>query len=170
MDNKTGEHQILPSDYIEKEVKIYDNLWINIETNPQYILKKQEDCISYLIDNLIKKSFYYERQGELLGNADVVNNETPLKKMAKETRFQRRILAKSLVEMYDKYWNLENGERFARMILASNFNNAYVLLVCKPSNNIDIEHTRTNMRKMLNIACGSLKNKNPELKYIKSKI
>lgn len=166
MDEATGEHKIVPPHFENDEVLIKENLWINIENNPQYIKKKIEDEISYLVDNLLNKSIYYEQKGELIGNIDIQNELSPIKEIAKESRFQRRILGHTLLDMFLKYWTLEKQERFVRFSMSENDNKAYVILINTFADNEDIENSRIQLKMMLEIACGSLKNIKPELTQI----
>jgi len=163
MNEVTGEHKILPPNFKNGEVLIKENLWANIENDPQYTKKKIEDEFSYLVDNLLNKSIYYEQRGELIGNVDVQNGFSPIKEIAKESRFQRRILGNTLWDVFLKYWTLEKQKRFVRFSMSENGNKAYVILISTFTNDKDIENSRIQLRKMLEIACGSLKNIKPEL-------
>lgn len=166
MDEETGEHKILPANFAGSEMLEKECLWKNIENNPQYSSKKMLNKDSYLIDSLLNKSIYYEQRGELIGNLDVINEKNPIKEIAKETRFQRRILAYSLLDMFNKYWLMEKQTRFVRFSMSENNNKAYVFLINASADDRNIEDARVDLKLMLNIACGSLKNIKPELTQI----
>lgn len=167
MDEQTGEHKILPPLFYGDEFLEKENLWTNIENNPQYLLKKIEDKNSYIIDFFIEKSINFELKGELLGNVDIQHDLNPIKEISKETRFQRRILGKSIIGMLDKYWEMEEQTRFVRFTMSENDNKAYVILLNTFSDKTQsIEENRTHLKIMLEIACGSLKNIKPELNQI----
>lgn len=166
MDEETGEHKILPTGFTENEVLEKECLWKNIENNPQYSSKKILDKDSYLIDFLLNKSVCYEQIGTLIGNLDVINGKNPIKEITKETRFQRRILAYSLLDMFNKYWSMEKQTRFVRFSMPENDTKAYVFLINTFADDRNIEDARFDLRLMLKIACGSLKNVKPELVQI----
>lgn len=163
MNEETGEHKILPTNFSDDELLEKKYLWSNIENNPQYLLKKHLDKESYLIDDLLKKAVYYEQRGALIGNLDVVNNNSPIKELTKETRFERRILGFTLADMHKKYWEMEKQTKFVRLSMNENGNKAYVLLMHTFATEEDLEQARLDLKLMLEIACGCLKNIKPEL-------
>jgi hypothetical protein len=166
MDENTGEHKILPTDFAEDQVLEKENLWANIKNNPQYLAKKVLDRESYIIDDLLNKAIFHEHRGELIGNNDILNEKSPIKEISKETRFQRRMLGRRLLDMYNKYWSMEKLTRFVRFSMIEGDNKAYVFLVNTFADEEDIENARSDLKLMLEIACGSLKNNNPELVQI----
>lgn len=115
---------------------------------------------------MLNKSLYYEQRGELIGNIDIQNELSPIKEIAKESRFQRRILGHTLSDMFLKYWTLGKQERFVRFSMSENDNKAYVILINTFADDEDIEDSRIQLKMMLEIACGSLKNIKPELAQI----
>ena len=73
--------------------------WDEFERSKAYSDRKKEDQISYAWDYLIKDLCKWFLDGELLTEHTIEEYESAIRTMAKENRFQRRILSKHFGEM-----------------------------------------------------------------------
>ena len=99
-------------------------LWIEVMKKPEYIAKIEEDKISYVWDNIIElfcKDFY---DNNLEFGISLTDLEMSMRAMAKEDRFQRRILGKSFFEFL-----MEVKDIRSRCVLSSS-GISYVFLTC----------------------------------------
>lgn len=85
-----------------------------LHTNPYYIEKKNADHISYFWDDLISSFSFH-----ILNGTSERNNwsspdqiEPAIREMAATTRFERRVLADSFIEFYNKAKPNQRGTRF----------------------------------------------------------
>ena len=163
--DKIGNHRILPENFKEKQFLVKDDLWKNIINNLQYLYKYKEDKKSYIVDRLIEKSIFYEQHNQLIGNIDVQNDDSAIKEFAKLTRFQRRTIGDTILELYKKAFTLQLGERYARYMLENN-STAFVFIVVLYDNKSKEQSFRESLRNMLDVACGCLKNKISTLEKI----
>lgn len=163
--DKTEKHRILPENFSEKELIIQDDLWKNVIKNPQYFIRCKENENSYIVDQLINKSIFYEQYNRLIGNIDVQNEDSAIKEFAKLTRFQRRVIGDTIFELYKKAFNLQFCERYARYMLEDD-HTAFVFIVVLYDNKSEETSFRESLRNMLDVACGSLKNKISTLEKI----
>lgn len=77
-------------------------LWEAFIKRREYIRKKEADKISYAWDALINDIGQHVMKGTLEYTNDPDNGEIILRMMAREDRFKRRIIGKSLVEFIDR--------------------------------------------------------------------
>ncbi|WP_214041701.1 hypothetical protein [Methanoculleus sp.] len=78
---------------------ITSGLWDEFERSKEYSDRKKEDLISYAWDYLIKDLCKWFFDGELLTKHTIEEYESAIRTMAKENRFQRRILSRCFGEM-----------------------------------------------------------------------
>ena len=167
-----GNHYIyVPKESDNKIVSIVEGEWSNFIKSESYSNKKQADEISYTWDYLLQKTFQNALNGTLLGETDVFNKPSPLKEMAKEPRFQRRILSDAMISSItrarDKLQRGENVERHFSVYVSYYEDKAYVFLQLACNENWDYETEYRNIRRyLLDIACGVTKIKYPHLKMI----
>lgn len=78
---------------------IDEGVWADFSKKPEYLRKKKEDEISYSWDRLIEKfcNDFYNNNLEIGGSLDEV--EETFRVMARETRFNRRFLAKNFIDV-----------------------------------------------------------------------
>jgi uncharacterized protein YchJ len=82
-------------------------------SNPSFLAKKTEDTISYFWDNLIESfSFHIMNNSAEHKNWEHPSEIEPnIRYMAETGRFERRILATSFIEFYDKAFPGQRGTR-----------------------------------------------------------
>jgi hypothetical protein len=83
------------------ELILEEGCWEKFQHSPGHTVKLEEDMISYSWDRLIERISYYFLQGKLYFSSDltIAEQETMLRFLAKENRFHRRILAKTLCDL-----------------------------------------------------------------------
>lgn len=79
-------------------IVIKGDLWNYFIKKPEYKRKKRADAISYVWDNLIIDISSHVLKGTMEFSSEPDNGELTLRTMAKEDRFNRRILGKSFNE------------------------------------------------------------------------
>ena len=148
-------------------LNIAEGEWFDFIKSPTYLRKKEIDKTSYFWDKLLQKTSQNALNGTLLG-ANIFDGINPIIEMAKEPRFMRRALSEHF--MYSIQTFPETEDNIYRKVSAgiSNYSErAYVLLQLKYNKNDNFEEIiRPKRTKMLAIACGVFKNRNPNLKKI----
>lgn len=132
--------------------------WTEFSTAIQYQLKKEEDELSYLWDELLQFTANHTLNNTMeFSNSDPYLGKSALHVMAKEPRFTRRILAKNIQEAVLDF-PPECGMRHVRRM--HGFSDVlYVFLQLSPHENVDsgsLEY-RSMRRKLLIVACVTLK-------------
>lgn len=165
---KTGKHYILKDENKDLIVNFENMIWKNFSNSFEYKEKKTLDKDSYLWDEYLKQLCEYALNGELTGNIDVFQENSPIKEMAKESRFHRRILSDGIIQAVNYFPEIaDNYTRKVRLIMSEDNKSAYVFLQIKYNEQEDYEKiVRPKRRQMLNIACGTLKNQYSFLKKI----
>lgn len=137
---------------------IQKGAWNIYTSHHQYLLKKQEDEISYLWDETVSYLARNTLNNTMeFSNCDPYEGKGSLHVMAKECRFSRRILGKHIFEALNEF-SPELGTRHIRR-MQSNSDVQYVFLQVAPHKLEDIHSIRYRdlRREMLLIACGTLK-------------
>lgn len=130
---------------------ILDNgFWEEARNRPEFIARKDEDKISYFWDHMIEilsqhLSFALEGPPPSLEEAELV-----VRTMAKETRFNRRVLAKSFIEFH---MSRQARSRIVRSLSGI----VYVFLVCSR------ETERVDRRNELAARCLVARGLNPDV-------
>lgn len=102
-----------PSGYTQ--LLIGEHLWEEFIKKDQYQAKKVEDRESYFWDGLIETISRHMIGGTLLPGADLTQTELALRTLARENRFNRRLLGKS----FSEFLNLSGkGEVESRCVLS----------------------------------------------------
>lgn len=168
IESKTGKHYILKDENKNLIVNFENMIWENFKNSYEYKEKKTLDESSYLWDKYLQQLCEYALNGELIGNIDVFQENNPIKEMAKESRFHRRILSDGIIQAVNYFPEIANDyTRQVRFILSEDNKSAYVFLQIKYNEQEDYEKiVRPKRKQMLNIACGALKNKYSFLKKI----
>jgi len=156
-----SKHYIGTENLIFDALIISEGIWNDFMCSSHYKEKKNADQISYLWDEIIQKTCLNTLNGSILGDADFFNGPTAIHEMAKEPRFFRRELAK---RMHSSIINFPKNElsilRNVSVFSSYNPSTFYVFLQLKYLNRGDYERDyRPKRRKLLEIACGVLKNK-----------
>lgn len=74
-----------------------EGLWQQVVAEPAFERRKQADRVSYTWDKLIEEFAGHLRRGTLLGGAPIEVTEVGLRHMARESRFQRRLLGDAFI-------------------------------------------------------------------------
>lgn len=133
---------------------VNDGLWLEVKKKPEFIAKIEEDKISYVWDNIIElfcKNFY---DNNLEFGISLTDLEMSMRVMAKEDRFQRRILGKSFFEFLTKERNIRS-----RCVLSSS-GISYVFLTCSR------DEKRENRLSELGARCFVIRGLYPENKTV----
>lgn len=165
---ETGKHYILKDKNKDLIVDFENIIWKNFSNSYEYKEKKILDKSSYLWDKYLQQLCEYALNGELTGNIDIFQESSPIKEMAKESRFYRRILSGGIIQSVNYFPEIaDDYTRQVRLIMSEDNKSAYVFLQIKYNEQDDYETVvRPKRRQMLNIACGTLKNKHSFLQKI----
>lgn len=165
---ETGKHYILKDKNKDLIVDFENMIWKNFSNSYEYKEKKILDKSSYLWDKYLQQLCEYALNGELTGNIDIFQESSPIKEMAKELRFYRRILSGGIIQSVNYFPEIaDDYTRQVRLIMSEDNKSAYVFLQIKYNEQDDYETVvRPKRRQMLNIACGTLKNKHSFLQKI----
>lgn len=165
---ETGKHYILKDKNKDLIVDFENTIWKNFSNSYEYKEKKILDKSSYLWDKYLQQLCEYALNGELTGNIDIFQESSPIKEMAKESRFYRRILSGGIIQSVNYFPEIaDDYTRQVRLIMSEDNKSAYVFLQIKYNEQDDYETVvRPKRRQMLNIACGTLKNKHSFLQKI----
>jgi hypothetical protein len=134
-----------------------------------YKNKKVADKVSYFWDELIQKTTQNALDGTLMGDIGLLSGgKSAIIEMAMEPRFMRRALSDNIFKTVDSFPN-PNGSIMRKVSFFPSFfpKKAYVLLQIWAPNKIRLRPDyRAVKQSMLEIACGSAKNKWNELEKI----
>jgi len=102
--NEKQQHDfVFPTDGKEQPNAIFldESHWQGFETAPERIAQLKADEVSYAWDKLIEKFSFYAIRGEqyFVTQGGITDSERILRFMAREPRWKRRYLARSLLEM-----------------------------------------------------------------------
>jgi hypothetical protein len=149
-------------------VWIGEGEWYDFIRTDIYKRKKEADQISYIWDKLLQKTLQNALNNTLLGDADVYNDQSAMREMAKEPRFFRREISKAFLQSIENMPDF--GDEMGRNLSSypSFFpDKRYVFLQLKPMPDKDYEtEYRPFRQKMLEIACGVEKMKRPQSKKV----
>ncbi|MBD2816811.1 SEC-C domain-containing protein [Xenorhabdus sp. Flor] len=167
-DEKKRERTIWPKELIEAESAVIDMGGIQrLYDNPSFIAKKQEDLISYFWDCLIESLSFHI----LNGSAEYTNYEHPIEAepsirfLAATSRFERRILANSFKDFYEKTTPGQRGTRLS--FDPANNENAYIFcLVPYHRNSSSLDEYKEIRRRMLQDYCAINKYLNRSIKSV----
>jgi hypothetical protein len=145
-----------------------------LQNDPQYIAKREADRQSYVWDTLIKTFTDHMIAGTSIaidGEPFVLSDsEEAVRYMALVPRFTRRLLGKSILEVYEKG---RDKPRFTRSFLPGNFSadgetGFFFMTVAVPERELPDGYNqyRTARRRMLEIHALSLLEKYPVLKRV----
>lgn len=142
--------------------------WEEFEKREEYLNKKEADKVSYFWDHLIQKTSQNALAGTLLGNRDGFFEKSGIHEMAKEPRLFRRFLAKKMMEASDTF-PVPSGDGIMRQLTylpSLTPEKAYVFLQVAPYKGITYDKYLDMRRDLLNVACGSAKNRFDQLKVV----
>jgi hypothetical protein len=129
-DEDKGQRSIWPKELVEAKSAVIDMGGIQrLFKNSSFLAKKQEDRISYFWDDLIEAFSFHI----LNGTAEHTNWDHPIEAepcvrfLASTSRFERRILANTFKDFYEKVLPDQRGTRLC--LDPANRENAYVFCV-----------------------------------------
>ena len=167
-DKKRKKHYIGVKDKNIDFIDMGDGYWDDFIKSDRYKIKKHADKVSYLWDDLLKKTLKNALKGTLTGNANVFRGESALNEMAKEPRVIRRLLSNFILDSFKKFPDDKDimGPYNAYFSISSS-DCMYVFLQLTPLETADYDKEYRIVRgKMLEVACGVVKNKFPHLKKV----
>lgn len=167
-DEKSRKHYIINKKEEGGILFVIEGTWHIFSSSEAYKAKKAVDEISYFWDKLLQRTSQNALNMILGGNADVFNGSSAIIEMAKESRFMRRHLSSIFLKSVAEF--PENCGDFIRKVsggYSEDLDNSYVFLQLKSK---DLENLTDEVRekriKLLEIACGTFKNKFPKAKKI----
>lgn len=167
-DKKTYRHYIGEKDKHGDGINIIEGFWEDFIKTERYQRKKHADKVSYLWDALLQKTLGNALKGTLTGNANVFRDESALSEMAKEPRVIRRQLSNFILDSFEKFPDDKDimGPYNAYTSIG-NSDCMYVFLQLTPLETADYDKEYRIVRgKMLEVACGVVKNRFPYLKKV----
>jgi uncharacterized protein YchJ len=167
-DDVAKRHFIGVLDPAYQGVIIPEGKWLRFIQSSPYKRKKDADKVSYMWDRLLQKTTQNALDGTLGGDSGIFESRSAVFEMAREPRFSRRALSDQMLKAIMEFPANANDNCRKLSFMPSYFpNTAYVFLQVRfvMSNSYDGEY-RTARQAMLEIACGSAKNKFPRLTKI----
>ncbi|BFI96061.1 MAG: SEC-C metal-binding domain-containing protein [Rhodanobacter sp.] len=168
-DSSLNRHVIGPQDRSDINcVMIGEGEWRDFIDTDVYKNTKAANKVSYGWDELIQRTCQNAIDGTLLGNGNLWTKQSAIFDMVKEPRFMRRGLFERMLEVISKFPDRPIGLMRQVTLLPSYTKNiAYVFLqLCAPTDLKARPDYREKRQAMLEIACGSAKNKFQELTRI----
>jgi hypothetical protein len=167
-DKEKNQHYIGVRDETVNGVHIGEGEWKDFVEMAVYKNTKAENRISYLWDDLIQLTSKNALDGRLLGDSDVFRGRSAIIEMAKEPRFIRGVLARSMdqaIRNYpEKVGELSRNISFMPSIRRDK---GYVFLQLRaPKQMREEPDYREKRREVLAVACAAAKNKFPHLMII----
>lgn len=160
-DKDYNRHYIGTLDEGVNGIFIGEGEWQDFLDRKEYIAKKKADKESYLWDDIIQRTCGHTLDGTLLGENTPLEGKSAIHEMAKEPRFHRRYLSSYMIKAIQSF--PESKERVVRNLsfMPSFFEGkAYLFLQLKVQGLSETyEEYREKRRTILEIACGTAKNK-----------
>lgn len=148
------------------KIEIEKKIWQNHKNNHRYLLKNIEDKTSYIWDSMINR-FTNEMLNQRLIEQSVSNPlelNKILKIMASENRLNRRSLAKTFLDLFEKYKQFDKNKILKRVVIfENNDKKAYVFLIANKPENWEYEDYQNERKYQLFNYMMSLKSKYPNL-------
>ncbi|WP_300672882.1 SEC-C metal-binding domain-containing protein [Desulfoluna sp.] len=159
-DDSKNQHYIGTLDKKVNGIFISEGEWYAFCKSQVYLRKKRADRNSYFWDEIIQRTSNFTLEGTILGESPL-NGKSAIHEMAKEPRFHRRSLSDKIIESIKTFPN--DGSQLSRKVsFMPSFikSTAYVFMQLHiPDNKDSYEVYREKRRTLLEIACGSAKNK-----------
>lgn len=168
-DDSNHKHFIGIKDANVNGLMIGEGAWEAFTKREEYILKKEADKESYFWDELIQGTCEHALNGTLLGNIPLQSiQSSAIHEMAKEPRFHRRTLSSHIIKAIRNFpETTESLARYVSFIPSFYKGKAYVFLQLKELGLSKSQSEHRQMRQeMLEIACGSAKNRYDHLQTI----
>ncbi len=142
--------------------------WRSFVGTPRYRRRKRDNAISYLWDDLIQRTSQNALMGALIGNGNIFEGRSAIHEMAKEPRVSRRALSELIKRAIENFPADRSGiVRQVTRLPSFYEDKAYVFLQLWHPNITDYDGKYRPVRQhLLEVACGTAKNKFPALKQI----
>jgi hypothetical protein len=151
-------------------VMIPEGEWQAFIKSGAYKRKKEADKTSYLWDELIQRTGQNALDGTLLGDDGLFESKSAIYEMAKEPRFSRRALSDAIIQAIRNFPEMEGKDVRNLSFMPSFYDGTgYVFLQVHYAQIESIDYNKTYRparSKMLEIACGTARNKFPHLKKV----
>lgn len=167
-DKKNNRHFIGVGDAETNVIYIGEGEWEGFIKSESYRLRKEANEKSRFWDDLLQVTCQNALDNVLGGNGNVFDAKSAIYEMAKEPRFMRRALSEAMVNAINNFPENITGSARNLSFMPSYYKDvAYVFLQIKHPNIIDYDNEyRPKRQRMLEIACGSAKNRFPHLNKI----
>lgn len=127
--------------------------------------RKKENAPSYLWDAIIQRSYQFALEGRSMGASPFGANNA-LYEMSREPRMSRRSLSRNMLEAIDAFPETDSGIIYKTIYMQSHDRcKMYVFLQMK-CHDKPFEECREARRRLLEIACGVVRNKFDHLKTV----
>ncbi|MDT8375845.1 MAG: SEC-C metal-binding domain-containing protein [Mariprofundaceae bacterium] len=166
-DTSNNRHFIGSIDENIAGIFISEGEWKDFIDRSEYKARKAEDEGSYLWDEIIQRTCHFTLEGTIVG-ASPLGGKSAVHEMAKEPRFQRRVLSEGVIQAIRDFPDTsDNLVRKVTLIHSFYKGKAYVFLQLKALGFSDTEEEhREKRRAILEIACGSAKNRFDHLNIV----
>lgn len=145
-----------------------DGFWKYFAELQAYKRRKEANEISYVWDKLIQQAYQDALDGTLLNKVDLGKGNDPVYEMAKEPRFVRRLLSEEIRKEVRNFPETDN-EILPKVKFMSSLqeDKGYIFLQLKCPQTGDFENRYRPLRqKMLEVACGVIRNRFPHLNTV----
>lgn len=167
-DEVANRHQVGTNDRTVSFVMIGEGEWQDFQASTVYKRTQDANRISYLWDRLIQHTGRVALAGRSIGTSPLQSERSAIHEMAKEPRFSRRALSEHM-DAAIRNFPEEAGELARNLSVMPSFysDKKYVFLQVRAPEEI---RARPNFREvrqsMLEIACGVVKTRFPEVQWI----
>ncbi|WP_460115389.1 hypothetical protein [Pseudomonas sp. H2_D02] len=162
IDVTTNEHFIGTLDGKINAVMIDQGDWKNFVGSQTYRNTKQANQVSYVWDELIQRTCQHSLDGTGGGNADLFRGPSAIFEMVKEPRFMRRVIAEKIFKAIDEFPCTDKATRKVNLLPSYTTTTAFLFLQLQLTKQMELNSdVREIRRTVLEIACGSAKNKFP---------
>ncbi len=167
-DEKKKAHFIGTNDNNTNGLVIGEGEWESFIQKPLYTHRNEANMVSYLWDEIIQRTSQNALDGTD-GTRNVRKGKSAIQEMAKEPRFIRRALCEAMFKAIESFPDPGSYELVRNLSFVPSFykDTAYVFLQLHVTNPGDFESEyQPRRQKILEIACGAVKNKFSNLKKI----
>jgi len=167
-DEAANKHRIGTSDPTIDFVMVGEGEWHDFERSELYKRTHQANDVSYLWDRLLQHTGKIALDGRSIGVSPLESGRSAIHEMAKEPRFSRRALSEHM-EAAMRNFPAEAGKSARNLSVMPSFygDKRYVFLQLRaPKHMRKRKNFRAVRRSMLEIACGVVKTKFPEIQWI----
>jgi hypothetical protein len=161
IDTRNQKHFIGTSEPNINGVMIGEGEWKDFVSSDLYKNTKRANQVSYVWDELLRRTCQNELDGKLLGDSILAHGRSALHEMAKEPRFSRRALSAEMLRVIRNFPEPAPGAMLRNLTFMPSFyaGKGYVFLQMAPTDEIRSDPDyRSKRQSILEIACGAAKN------------